>query len=142
MQKNTVKTGKGVSVLNILIVVLSIILAVSILVTISVFREETSAIYDSENSLYYTLRDEEYHSLARRYYDNAAGREDDPRVKDLAGYYAVGRYFEKAFFANAFMKAGDSEKEALYRRQMEALEPEMGEFAGEKEKILALFPDL
>lgn len=130
------------SVLNVLIVILSVILAVSIIVTIYVFRQERTVYYDSENSLYYSLSYGEYSSLVRRYYETAVGREEDPRIEKVADYYAVGRFFEKAFYANAFMKAQNPEKENLYRRQMEEIETAMGQFAGEKQKILQLFPDL
>lgn len=133
---------KHFSFLNLLIILLSIILAVSVLITIFVMRESGTTFYDSESSLYYSLENGEYSSLVRRYYDNAAGMEDDSRVRKLADYYAVGRYFEKAFFANACKKAQNPELENRYRRQMEEVEPEMGQFSAEKQQILKLFPDL
>ncbi len=134
-----VRQKKPFSVLNVVNIILSVILALSILITIFVVREETEVYYDSENSMYYSLSDGNYSTLAERYYDNALGREDDPRIKKIADYYAVGRYFEKAFFANAFDKAGMTEKAAKCRAQMEKIEPEMGQFSAEKERILDIF---
>ena len=130
------------SVLNLLIIVFSIILACSIMITIFAFRDSSTSFYISENSLYYSLSDREYSALARRYYENYIGNEEDARAKNVEEYFAVGRYFEKAFFANAWKKAQDPAQEERYRRQMEELEPQMGEFSGEKEQILKLFPDL
>ena len=60
----------------------------------------------------------------------------------MADFYAVGRYFESAFLANAYQKAGNSEKEEKMRQKMESFGEEMGQFAGEKDRILSLFPDL
>ena len=54
-------------------------------------------------------------------------------------YYAVGRYFEKAFLANAWEKAGNTAKAQKLRAQMEELEPQMGQFAAEKQKIEMIF---
>ncbi len=130
------------SILNLLIILLSIILACSIMITIFVFRDSGSNYFFSESSLYYSLKDREYSALARRYYDNYIGNEEDPRAKNVKEYYAVGEYFEKAFFANAWKKAQDPVLEERYRRQMEEIEPQMGEFSGEKKQILKLFPDL
>lgn len=133
---------KRFSILNLLIIILSIILAISILITIFIVRDVGNTYYASESSLYYSLNSKEYSSLADRYYDNAAGNEDNPHVKKVEEYYAVGLYFEKAFFANAYKKAGDPEAEKKYRQQMEELEPKMGQLSAEKEQILKIFPDL
>lgn len=140
MQRNRQK--RHFSIFNLLIIILSFILGVSILVTIFSVREAGKTFYDSESSLYNSLSDREYATLANRYYENAAGREDDPRVRKLAEYYAVGRYFEKAFFANAFRKAGNHDMETRYLQQMEEIEPDMGQFSAEKDQILKIFPDL
>ena len=131
---------KRFSFLNLLIIILSIILAISILITVFVIREWGSSYHSPESSLYYSLSNQEYSSLIRRYYDGAAAMEDDPRVQEVAEFYAVGRYFEKAFFANAYGKTGDSEREKKYRQQMEEIEPEMGQFSAEKQQILKIFP--
>lgn len=133
---------KHFSFLNLLIILLSIILAVSVLITIFVMRESGTTFYDSESSLYYSMENEEYSSLVRRYYDNAVGKEADSRVRKLSDYYAVGRYFENAFYANAYKKAQNPEMENRYRRRMEEVEPEMGQFSAEKPRILEIFPDL
>lgn len=130
------------SILNLLIILLSIILACSIMITFFTFKESATDYYFSETSLYYSLKDREYSALARRYYENYIGNEEDPRAEKVKEYYAVGEYFEKAFFANAWKKAQDPVLEERYRRQMEEIEPQMGEFAGEKKQILKLFPDL
>lgn len=136
------KRKKRFSFLNVLIVLLSIILAFSIIMTIRMMSESRTGYYDSETSLYYLLSDGEYSSLLSRYYSNCVGYEEDPRIQNVAEYYAVGRYFEKAFYANAFKIAGNSERESEYRRQMEEIEPDMGQFSGEKQKILEMFPDM
>lgn len=127
-------------VFNLLIIFLAVVLAVSIVFTVLMVREAGNDFYDRESSLYYSLNDHNYSTLARRYYENAAGREDDPRVKKLAEFYAVGRYFEQAFFANASIKAQDTERETRFRKQMEELEPQMGQFSAEKDRILEIFP--
>ena len=130
---------KKYTLLNAAIIALSVILALSVLFTIRSFKEAAPIYYDSENTLYYSLSDKNYDSLAKRYNDTAIGREEDAKVKKVARYYAVGRYFEKAFFANAYEKAGMTEEAEMYHAQMEAIEPYMEEFAAEKENILALF---
>ena len=127
---------------HLLIIILSIILAISIIITIFIVRDTGSTYYASESSLYYSLSNQEYSSLTRRYYDGAAGNEEDSHVKKTAEYYAVGLYFEKAFFANACKKTGDPDAEKKYRQQMEELEPQMGQFSAEKEQLLKIFPDL
>lgn len=129
---------KPVSVLNVINIVLSVILGISILITIFVLRDTSELYHDSENSLYYSLSEGTYTDLANRYNENAIGREDDREVQKLSEYYAVGRYFEKAFFANAFEKAGRTEKAAAFRAQMEQIESQMGQFSSEKEKILEI----
>lgn len=133
---------KPFSFLNLVIVLLSFVLAISIITTIFVFRENRTVYYDSESTLYMYLSDEEYSTLANRYYDNVIGHEEDSQVRKLADFYAVGRYFESAFLANAYQKAGNSEKEEKMRQKMESFGEEMGQFAGEKDRILSLFPDL
>lgn len=129
---------KPVSPLNIVNIVLSVILGISILITIFVMRDASEVYYDSEQSLYYSLSEGTYTDLADRYNENAIGREDDRKVQKLSDYYAVGRYFEKAFFANAFEKAGMTEKAAVFRKRMEEIEPQMGQFSAEKERILKI----
>ena len=129
---------KKYTLLNVLIILLSVILAISILVTVHAFREASPVYYDTDSSLYYHLKDGSYESLDRRYYENAIGRENDPKVQQVSEYYAVGRYFEKAFFAKAFETAGDSKKAARYRTEMDRLEKEMGDFSAEKQLILKL----
>lgn len=109
--ENIMQRKKHFSILNLLIIILSIILAVSILITIFIVRDTGSTYYASESSLYYSLSNQEYSSLTRRYYDSAAGNEEDPHVKKAREYYAVGLYFEKAFFANACKKTGDPDAE-------------------------------
>ncbi len=133
---------KPFSILNLLIIILSIILAISILITVFIVRDVGNDYYPSESSFYYSLNSQEYSALTRRYYDNAAGHEDNPHVKKVGEYYAVGLYFEKAFFANAYKKAGNPEAEKKYRQQMEEIEPEMGQLSAEKQQILKIFPDL
>ena len=139
MNKNKQKTF---SFLNLLIVLLSFVLAISILITFSVFRENRSVYYDSESTLYMHLSDEDYSTLASRYYDNVIGHEEDSQVKKVADFYAVGRYFESAFLANAYHKAGNMEKEEKMRQRMNEAEAAMGQFEAEKDRILSLFPDL
>lgn len=129
---------KPVSPLNVVNIVLSVILGISILITIFVMRDASEVYYDSEQSLYYSLSEGTYTDLADRYNENAIGREDDRKVQKLSDYYAVGRYFEKAFFANAFEKAGMTEKAAVFRKRMEEIEPQMGQFSAEKERILKI----
>lgn len=129
---------KPVSPLNAVNIVLSVILGISILITIFVMRDASEVYYDSEQSLYYSLSEGTYTDLADRYNENAIGREDDRKVQKLSDYYAVGRYFEKAFFANAFEKAGMTEKAAVFRKRMEEIEPQMGQFSAEKERILKI----
>lgn len=92
---------KPFSFLNLVIVLLSFVLAISIITTIFVFRENRTVYYDSESTLYMYLSDEEYSTLANRYYDNVIGHEEDSQVRKVADFYAVGRYFESAFLANA-----------------------------------------
>lgn len=133
---------KPFSILNLLIIILSIILAISILITIFIVRDVGNTYFPSESSFYYSLNSQEYSALTRRYYDNAAGNEDNSHVRKVAEYYAVGLYFEKAFFANAYKKAGNPEAEKKYRQQMEELEPKMGQLSAEKQQILKIFPDL
>ncbi len=130
---------RKVSFPDIVIIFLSIVLGISILITVHTIRDASGTYYDDESSLYYNLSDEDYVRLADRYYNTAVGNEEDPRVKKVADYYAVGRYFEKAFFANAFEKAGDTKRAELWRSQMNEIEPQMGQFASEKQKILSLF---
>ncbi len=130
---------RKVSFPDIVIIFLSIVLGISILITVHTIRDASGTYYDDESSLYYNLSDEDYVRLADRYYNTAVGNEEDPRVKKVADYYAVGRYFEKAFFANAFEKAGDTKRAELCRSQMNEIEPQMGQFASEKQKILSLF---
>ncbi|MDO5132190.1 MAG: hypothetical protein Q4D81_04290 [Eubacteriales bacterium] len=127
------------SLLDILIACLSVILAGSILISIFTLRESASIYYDREESLYYSLTDGDYAALAERFFDNGIGNEDDPNVKNVFDYYATGLYFEKAFYANALEKAGQPEKAQILRAQMEELEPQMGQFIVEKQKILRLF---
>ena len=117
---------KPFSFLNLVIVLLSFVLAISIITTIFVFRENRTVYYDSESTLYMYLSDEEYSTLANRYYDNVIGHEEDSQVRKVADFYAVGRYFESAFLANAYQKAGNSEKEEKMRRKMESFGEEMG----------------
>ena len=133
------KQKKKFSFLNLIIILLSIVLAISIVITIFSFREAGSIYYDDENGLHYRLTDGEYSALAERYYETAIGREDHPKVKRVSEYYAVGLYYEKAFFANAFEKAGMTEKAEQYREKMKSLEEEMGSFSAEKQKIGELF---
>lgn len=140
--ENIMQRKKHFSILNLLIIILSIILAISIIITLFIVRDTGSTYYASESSLYYSLSNQEYSSLTRRYYDGAAGNEEDSHVKKTAEYYAVGLYFEKAFFANAYKKTRDPDAEKKYRQQMEELEPQMGQFSAEKEQILKIFPDL
>ena len=140
--ENIMQRKKHFSILNLLIIILSIILAVSILITIFIVRDTGSSYYASESSLYYSLNNQEYSSLTRRYYDSAAGNEENSHVKKAGEYYAVGLYFEKAFFANAYKKTGNTNAEKKYRQQMEELDPQMGQFSAEKEQLLKIFPDL
>lgn len=130
---------KPFSLLNIVNIILSIILAFSILITIFALRENSDDFYDSDSSLYYKLSEEYYSDLDARYYDSVVGNEDNPKAKKLSQYYAVGRYFEKAFFANAYETAGMTEKAASMRSQMDELETQMGEFSAEQEKIRKIF---
>ena len=134
------KSGKKpFSILNFLIVFLSVILAISIVISVHALRDAKSVSYDQEQYLYYRLTDGEYASLAERWYENGLGNEDNPQVKKVLDYYAVGRYYEKAFLANAWEKAGNTAKAQKLRTQMEELEPLMGQFAVEKQKIQMLF---
>ena len=135
MNKNN---KKKFSLLDLLIILLSVVLAVSILLTIRSIRESGNAYYDTESSLYYDITDKDYASLADRYYNSGIGNENDPRVKKVSEFYAVGRYFEKAFFANAYEKAGSAEKAEKYRSEMIVLEEEMGQFIAEKQNILEI----
>lgn len=142
-KKNTgSKPGKKpFSILNFLIVFLSIVLAISIIITIHILRDARSISYDQEQYLYYRLSDGDYAALAERWNENALGNEDRPEIKKVSDYYAVGRYYEKAFQANAWEKAGNTAKAQKLRAQMEELEPLMGQFAAEKQKILRLFEE-
>ena len=124
------------------LILLSIVLAISIFATIMIFRDSINGYYNSENSLYYALNDRDYASLASRGHDCYIGRERDSQNQKVADFYAVGRYFEEAFFANAFLQNEDTERAVRYREMMEQTEAEMGQFAGEKKNILTLFPDL
>lgn len=142
MNKAASKQKKSFSILNVIIILLSIVLAISILITIGVLRDTSSVYYDRESNLFYYLTDQEYSGLTTRYYDNGIGRENDSKVKAVADFYAVGRYFEKAFMAHAYEKADNQQKASQMREDMQALEPEMGQFAGEKDKILAVFDAL
>ena len=135
-KKSSVRAKKKGSVLNAINIILSVILGISILITCFVMRDASDVYYDSEESLYYCLSDGRYSDLADRYNQNAIGREDDKKIRKLSDYYAVGRYFEKAFFANAFEKAGMTEKAALFHAQMDEIEKQMGQFSGEKDRIL------
>lgn len=137
-ERGSVRAKKPVSSLNILNIILSVILGISILITIFVMRDTSDVYYDNEQSMYYSLSEGTYTDLADRYNENGIGRENDPKVQKLSDYYAVGRYFEKAFFANAFEKAGMTEKAAAFRRRMEEIEPQMGQFSAEKERILKI----
>lgn len=134
----SVRAKKQISPLNIVNIILSVILGISILITILVMRDTSEVYYDSEQSLYYSLSEGTYTDLADRYNENALAKENDPKVQKLSDYYAVGRYFEKAFFANAFEKAGMTEKAAAFRKRMEEIEPQMGQFSAEKEGILKI----
>ena len=137
-QKRPVRAKKPGSVLNVINIILSVILGISILITFFVMRDASDVYYDNEQSLYYSLSDGRYSDLADRYNQNGIGREDDKKVQRLSDYYAVGRYFEKAFFANAFEKAGMMEKAAAFRAQMDEIETQMGQFSGEKDRILEI----
>lgn len=137
-KKGSVRAKKQGSVLNAINIILSVILGISILVTCFVMRDASDVYYDSEESLYYSLSDGRYSDLADRYNQSGIGREDDKKIQELADYYAVGRYFEKAFFATAFEKAGMTEKAAAFRAQMDEIETQMGEFSGEKDRILEI----
>ena len=130
---------KPFSILNFLIIFLSIVLAISIIISVYTLKDAENISYDQEQYLYYRLTDGEYAELAERWYENGLGNEDRPQVKKVLDYYAVGRYYEKAFLANAWEKAGNPAKAQKLRAQMEELEPQMGQFAGEKQKIRALF---
>ena len=123
---------KPFSILNLLIIILSIILAISILITVFIVRDVGNTYFPSESSFYYSLNSQEYSALTRRYYDNAAGNEDNSHVRKVA----------EAFFANAYKKAGNPEAEKKYRQQMEELDPKMGQLSAEKQQILKIFPDL
>ncbi len=137
-RKRPVRAKKPGSALNVINIILSVILGISILITFFVMRDASDVYYDNEQSLYYSLSDGAYTELADRYYQNGIGREDDKKVQKLSDYYAVGRYFEKAFFANAFEKAGMTEKAAAFRAQMDEIETQMGQFSAEKDKILEI----
>ena len=54
---------KPFSILNFLIVFLSIVLAFSIIISIHILRDVESVSYDQEQYLYYRLSDGEYASL-------------------------------------------------------------------------------
>ena len=136
--KKPVRAKKPVSDLSVINIILSIILGISIVVTVFMLKDTSDVFYDSERSLYYSLSEGNYSSLADRYNQNAVGREDDRKVQALSDYYAVGRYFETAFFANAFEKAGMTEKAAAFRKQLEEIETQMGQFSAEKEHILKI----
>ena len=137
--KTSRRQKKPFSLLNIVNIILSVILAFSILITIFALRENANDFYDTDTSLYYRLSEEYYSDLDARYYDSVVGNENNPKAQKLSQYYAVGRYFEKAFFANAYEKAKKKEKAASMRVQMDELETQMGEFSAEKEKILKIF---
>ncbi len=132
--RNTRKKG---SALNVLIAVFAVILAIAIVITISVFRENTRIYTDREDTLYMYLSSGEYQSLAQRYYDSGLSRDS---IKDgLMEYYAVGLYYEEMFYAHAYEAAGETEKAAGRYARAERWRSLMGGFADEAAKIDKLF---
>ena len=53
MNKAASKQKKSFSILNLIIILLSIVLAISILITIGVLRDTSSVYYDRESNLFY-----------------------------------------------------------------------------------------
>ena len=133
------KPGKKYTFLNVVIILLSVVLAISILITIYAVRDTSTVYYDNESSLQYMLTDKQYVRIAERYDLIAIGHPDAGPIRKLSEYYAVGRYFEAAFFEHAYETVGLTEKAEALRAKMDAIEAEMGEFAPEKENILKLF---
>ena len=123
--------------LDVMILILSIVFAISVVITLHSFQDVGSVYSDREESLYGNLSIGDYVTLASRYYDT--GLRQDKIKKNLMEYYETGLYFEDVFYAHAYEAAGLAEKASARVARAEERIPAMGEYAAEAEKIDALF---
>ena len=119
-------------VLNIIIIILSFLLIMTIGVMIKEGYNVLSAAHDQQ-SIQYALQGDRYYDMVRYYHDNVqAGFEGDSTMKE---YYGVAKYYEAASLYHAYTVAENTSMAEHFQEKMEQAEKEMGSWSITKDVI-------
>ncbi|MBR4529602.1 MAG: hypothetical protein IKO80_04895 [Lachnospiraceae bacterium] len=126
-------------ILDIIIAVLTLILAVSIVMTVYTEHESDRYRYAPENYSY-DMQEGNYKNLAVSF----AMRTYHPIPEDqitpaLLPYAAVGRYYKDSFYLRIYETMGDTERAAQAREALTAERTDMGVYQPEADKIDRIF---
>lgn len=117
------------SLVSKILTVVMVIECLFIVVTFLLFCEE----YDfghtwfyEEDSFVYNIKEETYGEMVLSYYNNDLGGCKETR--GLRECYGVAKYYEAAFWKNAYDIVGDAQWSAHYAEKMEEAYGEMGDY--------------
>ena len=123
------KKDKKVTILNIVIIVLTVVLVMTLFNTVietyGAFNDYSY--FNDEDSFIYRLEDGDYLGLVQLYYDNCGS--DGKEGEKLQEYYNLAKYFEAAFHHKIYAESGDTVRAEKYKAIMDEMAAGLGEFA-------------
>ena len=126
MKTKAVKSKKSGRMYNVLVIILSVFLMVSVITLIANVRDDMSWYIYSASSMSYDYEQHNYQDMVRKMYEN-----ESHHVKAdawMEEYYAVARYHEAALRYKAYDEAGQAERAAVFQAVMEEQIPLMGPY--------------
>ena len=140
MREKRAKTGKapGIGLLNVLMIVMSFVLLVSVIRLVSEMR--SAFVRDRYHSMEYTIRDGDYGEMVNIYY--RWHYDVDPFPTQDEEEYQLAAYTDAAFRHQLFEAAGDDDMAVRLEWQMEQARKRVGSLSGSADEVDRLLEDI
>lgn len=119
--------------LNIVIIIMSIILVISVLSTIYKIKDNSDNVFSASDFSSSLSWGEGYNKLVKMYHYNQSNEVKE--TEELKEYYGVAQYFEAASYYKVYQNVGETKKAEQYYAEMQEAEKSMGKLASLKDEI-------
>ncbi len=116
-------------VFSMILTIVMVIECLLLIVTAFVFWDELTYEfnwYRDEDYFVYCIEDERYGDIVNGYYSNEFS--DRKSTRGLRECYGVAKYYEAAFWKNAYDNVGDTARSESYAEKMAEAYEEMGDY--------------